>query len=382
MKTATITWVSYNNYGTQLQAYALQQFLRGYSYENEILDDSDVLQEQWKSRKNISHQKTCLKKERVIIRLLKKPFRYIRHQMWKQRVRPYTESQKKIDNFKRENLVIDTDVNAHYLDDLNNRYDLFICGSDQIWSPLDINLNGYYYLNFVSKKRIAYAPSLGMNKIPEGKTALIQNWLKSFDAISVRELQNVDQLSKLSGKEVSFVSDPTLLLNREQWSDFCKEGMQIKKKYILCYFLEDKNWYFEYAMQIAKKYGLSLKLIPNRVEHTKRKICIRKGVSPRDFVSLFKSAALVITDSYHGSIFSVIFRKDFYCLKRFDEHITENQNVRIASLFETLGLNDRVIEEGNAVSANNRIDYESVEKKLEVFRTHSSAYLLRNLTAN
>lgn len=382
MKIATVTWLTYNNYGTQLQAYALQKFLTINGHENEILDDNDILQEQWRAKGNSSHHVTS-SKEACILRLVKKPFRYIKWQIWKQRVKPYTESQRKINDFKRECLVVNTKVNARNLACLNNRYDLFICGSDQIWSPLDLNLNGYYYLNFVSKKKIAYAPSLGMKEIPEKKTKLIQNWLKSFDSISVREKQNVEQISAIYGNKVFFVSDPTLLLNTEQWTSFCKDGMKIRKKYILCYFLEDKNWYFEYAMQTAKKYDLSLVLIPNRAEHTRRRICIRKSVSPIDFVSLFMNASIVITDSYHGSIFSVLFQKDFYYLKRFNEEITESQNVRIASLFETLGLYDRIIEEGKTTSgAHNIIDYESVGKKLEAFRAQSSAYLLKNLNTN
>ncbi len=391
MKTATVTWITYNNFGTELQAYALQQFIQALGYSNSILSDKDVLRQHWSvlKEKKLSEQSPKAHSESTPVvpsfkrKLFALPLRLLRWFLRKRQARllkPYTESQVLFEQFKKQQLQIDNDVLCSLLPELDQRYDCFICGSDQIWSPLPINFNGYYYLNFTKKPKIAYAPSFGMESLPNEQCSLIREWLLDYSGLSVRERINQDQLAALTRKDVSFVCDPTILFDSSFWSSFCASASLSYRKYLLCYFLESKRWYYEYAHQLASHLHLRLILVPNRKEHTAQKGCFRSGVGPPEFVSLIHGAEFVLTDSYHGSIFSVIFSKQFLCLKRFADDAPDNQNGRIFSLFNHLGLREVFVEEKTFEQCDlPTIDYCAVQKSVSTFRALSGDYLRRHL---
>ena len=264
---------------------------------------------------------------------------------------------------------------------LNAEYDVFVCGSDQIWSVLDKNFDGYYYLDFSTNKKISYATSIGANTIPENKAEQIAEWLKSFHAISVREKKTSEQLSDITGKKIQWVCDPTLLHDKNFWDNFCVRINDKPKKYLLCYLLSNKSWYFQYAHHLAKHLKLKLVLIPSCTDYTKYKECHKNGVGPREFVSLIKDAEFILTDSYHGSIFSLLFQKEFLCLKRFDDDDPINQNIRVDSLFEKCDLMDHIVPEGIFSPEDIKsTDYKKINDLLERFRIESRNYLYQNLS--
>ncbi len=390
MKTATVTWITYNNYGTLLQAYALQKKIQQLGYENVILSDKIILEEykanRTKAKKSSSTAPVDGWKEKQFSRLIglaahpPRLYRSVLARMAPARFEyPYEQSQKLCELFKASQLRILYDVDTPGLSKLNEKFDAFIAGSDQIWSVFDSIFNPYYYLSFVTKSKIAYAPSLGTDRIPEHTVQTLKELLSDFSAVSVREKVSALQLSELSGREVEWVADPTLLHDQRFWSDFASDTHLKKNKYMLCYFLENKKWYFDYARKLAKKLHLRMVLLPNRWDFLNHESVMTEGVGPKEFVSLIQHAKYVLTDSYHASIFALIFEKNFQYLLRFSKNDPNSQNIRVQSLFERLALHDRVVPEERSVLPEIHMEYDPIKKKIAEFRTESLRYLEDNL---
>lgn len=391
MKTATVTWITYQNYGTVLQACALQQAVRQLGYENEILSDREVLAEHRKlhpyekakpAEPDSAGQGTAarglglLRQPRGLLRTLKArldPEGY---------AAPYEESQKAIAAFIEQDMSVRRELSPDSLAALNGDYDAFLCGSDQIWSLRPADFNPYYFLSFAKKPKLAYAPSLGTERISDERAAELAGLLQDFFALSVRESRSAEQLSALLGREVTWAADPTLLHDRAFWEDFCRAVPKRGGKYLLCYFLEDRAWYFRYAEALANKLRLRLLLLPSRWEHLRRG-CVDTGViGPREFVARFRDAAFVLTDSYHGSIFSLLFEKNFQYLLRFRSDDLNSQNLRIESLFGLLSLEGRIVtEDGPQAIRPEPMNYPELREKLADFRETSLHYLSDGLSA-
>lgn len=390
MKIGIITWITYQNYGTVLQAYALQQAVRQLGHENEILSDREVLAEHrrlhpYEKAKPAEPDAGANAAARAF-GLLRQPRRLLR--ALKARLdregyaAPYEASQKAIAAFIEQDMTVHRELSPDSLAALNGEYDAFLCGSDQIWSLRPVDFNPYYFLHFAKKPKIAYAPSLGTDRISDERAAELAGLLQDFSALSVRESRSAEQLSALLGREVSWVADPTLLHDRPFWEDFCRSVPKRGGKYLLCYFLEDRAWYFRYAEALAKRLGLRLLLLPSRREHLRRG-CVDTGViGPREFVARFRDAAFVLTDSYHGSIFSLLFEKNYQYLLRFRSDDPNSQNLRIESLFGLLSLEDRIVSEDR--TQPNRpepMNYPELREKLAEFREASLQYLSEGLSA-
>ena len=392
MKTATITWVTYNNYGTVLQAYALQRELLELGHENEIIDDGEVVDEQ--TRRNRAGQKkptaqrivpkqneSCIRRALHAILNPKKMERVLsaRYNRTKYEF-PFYASQEAVSEFKKRALIT-RKVSIDSLESLSEQYDAFIVGSDQVWSLREHAFNPYFFLDFVTGRKVAYAPCLGMDQIPDSMEQILKRLLSDFCALSVREKESAVQLAELTGREVSWVVDPTILRGREGWlKDIEYVENPVKSRYLLCYFLESNPWYFEQVKIVAKKLRLRPVLIPSRWDHVSSEYVIRERIGPLEFVSLFQNADFVLTDSYHGSIFSLIFEKDFQYLERFREWDPSSQNIRIHSLFDALGINEMIVLQGQNAIHNPKINWPEVRERLEVLRRDSELYLISSLS--
>ncbi len=386
MKTATVTWISYNNYGTLLQAYALQQKLMQLGQENEILWDGEILKAFSLQRKNTppkarqSEASARVSPLRRAVRVLTSPAKAQRALLARtnreQFALPYDGSQKAFDRFREEDLLIFRQVGPERLQALNDRYDAFLAGSDQIWSVFENVFNPYYYLDFAAKRKIAYAPCMGTDQIPEGLKPRLQALLFDYHALSAREDVSAEQLTALTGRNVEWVADPTLLLTSEQWSACVKQSAPpVKGRYLLCYFLDNRPWYFEQARFLAKKLHLRPVLVPNKWDYLNSEYVIDGVIGPKEFVALFQNAAFVLTDSYHGSIFSCIFEKDFQYLQRFEESDPNSQNIRIHSLFSYLGLDGVTATPERHFILPKPIDKDAIQRKITVLRDNSIRYL-------
>lgn len=234
----------------------------------------------------------------------------------------------RFNDFKVKNMRLsERYTNPEELKGTNGKYDIYISGSDQIWSPM--LLNPVFYLSFVEDKykKIAYAPSFGVSSIPEIKKNKIAEMLNKYDRISVREEQGTKIVNQLTGRIVRSVLDPTMLLTEDKW-----EKVAIKpkdEKYVVCYFLTFNKEYYEKAKEFADRKNLKLILISTTKETYTLDCDIRIDVGPSEWLGYIKYADYVFTDSFHGCVFSMMFEKIFFIFKRFSDSskFTKFQNL-------------------------------------------------------
>ena len=356
-KIAIITWNTYHNFGTFLQAYALQQYLYALGYENKILDDHIII------GNNVNWK---FKIKKILWALSRKSYRIY--------ARSSYNSDKLFDNFKKE--YLNTDNNIMPLIDLDKKYDIFICGSDQIWNPflLENPKQTFYYAAFSKKKKIAYAPSIGVSDIPSQYKEKVRTLISSFCNLSLREDQGVESISKIVPKEVIKVVDPTLLLSREEWEKILPKNTNTEK-YVLGYFLTPNTLYINATIAYAKRKSLKFKLFFTDESYLKYD-CDLISAGPIEFLNNIKYAEFLFTDSFHGSIFAKIFHIQFFTLKRFG-NIEKGQDSRVENLLDLFGLRYRLIENENIkdlVDSPN-IDFEKVDYNVSRYINESKKYL-------
>lgn len=221
------------------------------------------------------------------------------------------------------------------------KYNYIICGSDQVWNPAIFK--PFYFAAFAPpEKRIAYAASFGVSEIPEHKKEIYTRYLNEMKAISVREEAGAKIVKELTGRDVPVLVDPTLMLDKEDWQKVSKKPKyKIDDKYILTYFLgevsDKRNNYIE---NIAKKNGLQIIRLeghlPNKYWY---------GTGPAEFIWLIEHCSLMCTDSFHGSVFSVLMDVPFIVFEREDE--LKSMSSRIDTLLSTLKLEDRRFDNQN-----------------------------------
>lgn len=359
-KIAQITWITYTNYGTFLQAFALQQVLKQLGFNSALIDDSRYVG-------------AIVSMKGRLLSLLSSIYHrtYFKNKRQKKLYRSFADS------------FLTIDRNWIDYKDLNNRYNTFICGSDQIWSPLLPNHHdGFYFASFASEsaKNIAYAPSLGSKTYSAEYATLTSKWISKFSFLSARESSGAKILSEISGKnDVATVIDPTLLLPSKDWIEFEKKNTTTSSKlqcrpYLLTYFLTRNSKYFDAAKRIAKEKGLllvSLNSLPNL--HNDFDVVLECG--PMEFLSAIANAHYVITDSFHGTIFAIHFHRPFLTFKRFATNAANSQNARVENLFEKLEIKDNFLGEDDPLRLPQQPNWKRISELLDIERSHSLNYL-------
>lgn len=355
MRIGISTWFHYENYGTILQAVALQQYLRDLGHEVFLLNyiPTPVSRENINLKRKIKIKKKISNK--IGIQLLN-----VSKVKWKHGFNKKSLGFKKM---IQEYCVLTSEIhNREEAKKICKHFDVLICGSDQIWNPNW--LDGFYFLQFAeeSTKKIAYAPSFGVSQVKLSSREIIRKYLLSFDCITVREKQAAKIVHQLIGKVPEVVVDPTLLLGKERWESFIGTELESKEKYALCYFLGEKKSQWIAMYKSVKKKGLKIKIIPQTGYSYFKKGEVLKEVSPVDFISLIHNAEEVYTDSFHATVFSIIFKRDFYIFERFDNADPGSQNSRIYNLIDRLSLHERLLDYNcNCISEAPRINYKHVE---------------------
>ena len=369
VKAAIVTWIKYNNFGTFLQAYALQQMLSKIGIDSCILDDSKIIEEGRSVRSSNMLRSLCLSCRRTLSILYKYGVEsYLKGE----------QSDKLYSRFKHEHLRVDAHILP--LSALNDKYDIFICGSDQIWYPSPLIFSPYYYLDFAEKKKIAYAPSIGTTQYPAAFIPKVRPLLERFDSLSVREKMGADIIGSIVGRKVPAVLDPTLLLERKDWERLVLPRTLCIEDYLLCYFLTYNEAYIRYAVGYARRH--SLQVVTFAIPGLKSDFAdVVLAAGPQEFVTAIKQARLIFTDSFHGSIFSLQFRKVFYTFKRFADDAPNSQNSRVNNLLQLAGLKRRFIDKDGLalIETLPAIDYEAVERNLSREREKSIQYLKDSL---
>jgi len=262
------------------------------------------------------------------------------------------------------------------LREANLPYDLLISGSDQIWNPAifpDGRFDPVFFGTFSPLRKIAYAPSFGVPRIPEGMEAELRGYLRDFSHLSVREKQGREIVQEAVGRDAAVVLDPTLLLTAADWSALAAEP-PVRGKYILCYCIARPGALEPYIRRLAGETGLPVLQLcgTRRRVHPKARLILDAG--PAEFLALFQNAAYVCTNSFHGTVFSVLFQRPFFTSVAPAE-LAEPERSRTVSLLSRLGLTERVVGKGDTAGLRDIPDWPAAEKRLDAARRDSLAYL-------
>lgn len=372
MKLAVTSWYHYRNYGTALQAAALSAVLRNMGHEAQMIQ-----------YKPCGYFRTL--PDYSVAALGKRIYRKIQNPKPEQTGATFCDDRKDslFESFLNKNLhftqVCTTKAD---LERLNDSFDAFICGSDQIWSPLVFNPK--YYLDFVndSSKKIAYAPSIGVEEIEDHYVKHeITMLLNSFGSLSVREASGQKLIKELTGKDSQVVLDPTLLLTPGQWEEqFSLKQQNTDKPYLLVYMLGNNPDHWEATRQTATQLGLSIRIIPVFTNDLTREDCITDAVGPTEFLQLIRNASYVCTDSFHAMVFSLQFHRPFTAFARFRKSDARNQNSRILHLLHTVGMQNRLMVKHNWLNiTNSEPDFSYADQVLNDLRQKSIDYLVTAL---
>ena len=370
MKLAVMTWYHYRNYGTALQAAAMQTILRDMGHEPKLIRYRPC--GYFRTLPDYSIPEFG---RRIRNRLTKKP--ETDPQRFKSELRD-----KAFDTFLEKNISFTEPCRTlSDLEMLNDKFDAFICGSDQVWSPLAYD--PHYYLNFVrdNAKKIAYAPSMGAEKISDKYIKReISHLLDGFGALSVREDSGVRLIYELTGHHASVVADPTLLLDAARWEKICRVDKDKESRYLLAYMLGSNDEHWAAIEETASSMGLALRVIPVFEQDTRRGGCISEPIGPEEFVRLFRNAEYVCTDSFHGMVFSLIFHRNFTAFARFGKNDPKSQNSRVEHLLKLTGMSGRLFSGDNAVKiAKMKAEFGHADTALGILRSTSLEYLKSSL---
>lgn len=270
-----------------------------------------------------------------------------------------------------------------------SQYSAVLVGSDQLWRPEGYS-TGFYNLMFVPDEvpKIAYATSFGVSQIPESKTKIAKQFLRRMDHISVRELRAAEMIKELIGRNVPTVVDPTLLFTGEEWNGILPQKKVVADKYIFCYLLGSNPQHRLWANELKKKTGYKIVTIPYLDEFVEGDTAFGDyqifDAGPAEFVNLIRNAEYICTDSFHGSVFSILNHKQFITFNRFSDESKNSRNSRIESLLKQTDLQSRRMTRiGQKVDEviMAPIDYEQVEKNLTGMRDKSVNYLKKSLNS-
>lgn len=317
-KIAIVTLTKDWNYGNRLQNYAVQYVLEERGYKAFTLLNTTYS----KYVKEVS---------------LKEIIKYILN--YKGKKEDY-KTFKVFDNFNRRYInfgeKISKDQDLHYL---NRKYSLFITGSDQVWNPNWNFLSGIEYLDFVDDniKKIALSASFGVESLPKEKTQEVSDYLKRIQFLSVREEEGTEIIRKLSNRTAKVLVDPTMVLPKGVWMEMEKAPKNLQnEEYVLIYVLGSNNdEVYKKVLEYTRCKNIKIyDLSNNRLNKT-------NPIGPEEFLYLIHHAKYVVTDSFHGSVFSILFETNFYVFRR--DNINEDMSSRISTLLSKMHLENRFV---------------------------------------
>lgn len=279
---------------------------------------------------------------------------------------------KAFENFQNELLPTSKDSyhNSLEMKKTETLYDSFIVGSDQVWNYKCIAGDGTFLLDFVTdgKKKNSYAASLGKMSEEELDKMRFSSYLSDYNQISVREKDGYDIVKKYCDKKIEINIDPTLLLDKAEWDKIaeCNE----KEKFLLVYSVNLPKKVIEAGRRVASEKGLKLIVVTLENKYSPMESEENQSFcSPQKLLGYFANAEYVITNSFHGTVFSVINQREFITIKN-DKLGLDNS--RLETLLESLGLENRLVDDFHECD---RIDYVKVDDNLLKLKEKSIKYL-------
>ena len=372
-----ITIHSIYNFGSMLQAYATQVIVSrlgykvsiiNYKYPNEYHDKeykksspyAAANKINWLTKLKIAlYARTFMKYDR---RNKIKLFNDVRHQLLKE-----TQEYPSIES----------------IHETPPKFDIYLTGSDQVWNPRYMYKDLTYLLDFVHDvPKVAYSASFGTTSLNKEFQDIYRPLLQEYNSISLREQSGVQIVKEICNKEAECTCDPTLLLNEEEWYEIFNDKPLVNGDYILCYILTYTANPYPYASRLIKHIQKHLhKKVVILDENCKYWLDFRyksyRSYGPREIINLFQHASFIISSSFHGTAFSVNFKKNFYSL--FPNGVNDE---RQKSLLRIIGAEDRLIKINDPLpdpSTFEIYDWNNITSRLNAYRQKSINYLSKAL---
>lgn len=368
-KVGILTFHAAYNYGAVLQAYALKEKIQKLGFETYIINFRSDGQKQQYSIINFKKMDIA-----TISRNIQNLFYFNK----------IKKRNNKFEKFIEQDLNIypQFGIDENQVKELSKKFDYIVVGSDQIWNNSEKmqDKNDIFFLNFDGNfKRISYAASFGddATQLLKDKEKFIP-WLKKFDNISVRENEGKELLDSISLDSV-ITLDPTLLLEKKDWENVMKR-INLKKKYILYYSVNSRKYSINITKKISKKLNMP---VINLVLHPKSMLSGFRYIidcAPDEFLAYIKNAEFICTNSFHGTVFSIIFEKPFIAI--FDEKdgkiVKENRKY---TLLNNLKLDDHIVTESSSIDIDKfmNYDYSKSKEQLAIIRNKSNEFLEKAL---
>ena len=367
MKLRIVTFHRAYNYGAVLQCYALAETINSLGADCEVLDYwPDVFRE-------VYYMKIKYTGVRSTVRAI----------LNKANIYPMLNKRNNnFGKFIKEKIPI-TKLKYGSLSEIkcmSSDIDAYLTGSDQVWHNKWAEFDPVYFLDFPdanTKKKYSYAASFGMNEVPSELRSEYKRRLEKFEKISVRENSGVKIVEDLINKKSECNCDPTLLLTKEYWRRLVKEYND--EPYILVYYTSRSKLLQDSAEKLSKKTGYKVICLPCTMDtnvlsgkyDSSRGFEVAASAGPNEFLSLIANAKYVLTNTFHGTVFSIIFERKFMT-----QMILSNQskNMRVSELLEKLGIEGRELENGIECIEEN-VDWTCVCDKIYTLREDSLKYL-------
>ncbi|WP_251197529.1 polysaccharide pyruvyl transferase family protein [Anaerotardibacter muris] len=374
------------NYGSLLQAYATQAAVEQIGFTPVTIDKSGLQAEIGKNRREY------YARHLFDIELYRAKLGYVFHRI-KQKVNPsfgkkMQARRNKFKAFVEEHIIL----GPHFLsfEELSKycqKFEDVVVGSDQLWLPVNIS-GDFFTLSFVPDpvKKISYSTSFGVSKLPPNYMKKAKEFLKSYYAISVREQSGLRIIEDL-GLEATVTCDPTMLIDKDQWARVSDESYPAPDKpYIFCYLLGDNIWHREEVKRISQETGYPILAISHCDEYVayddKQFADFQPyDVGPAQWLTLLRNAAYVCTDSYHGTVFSILFERPFTSFRRHNNQGSQSTNSRLDTLLNRMNLQGRICEHPGQTRSHidHKIDQEELLELVENYRAESYEWLQRAL---
>ena len=361
-----ITIPDYNNYGNRLQNYAVKKYFEKLDFQVDTLELNDSEFEKYRERK----YKLIIKKYRI------KPLVFA-FEMLKSGL-PKARREYAFERFTTNNLsvVYEPTCSMKTFNKLTQKYDFFVLGSDQIWHPTVNSTPNLFFATFAEPEQVIYyAPSFGVSELSNEYREKVRNYLQDAKNISVREKEGATIIKDLLGREVEVLADPTLMLDAEEWRAIAKKPKRfIREKYILTIFLGPVSE--EYNRQIEeykKKTGLPIYSLAD--------VRFIDGyvTGPSEFIYAIMNAEIVLTDSFHATVFSIIFEKKFLCFSRLGENNRKaGLDSRVDEMLEKMGLEKCKYIEGRSIDVND-IEFVKAKEVIAQEKKKTGDYLRKSL---
>lgn len=380
----TLFYKNYN-YGGMLQAYALYHKLSTLGYECEELNYNQQMSGVLKKLIYRGHRLVEIIRDPAYYKNAKKKV-YIDKLARKKYVSEYSDILRKVFEIFMEKEFVSTKVYTPDTIKKLHGYDFYISGGDQVWNPEWTDRN-FFFCGIEDGKKIGYSCSAGKSKFTNADTMKICKFANNMDVISVRE-KNLSEILNQENIKNQIIADPVFLLTKDEWIQFANDKYNLPEHYVFAYLLGDDPERRRNIRKFAEKNNLKIVSIPHVLryyieadeEFADLKI---RDAGPKEFVSLIKNADFVVTDSFHGTAFSILFEKQFINFSRFKADDKRSLNARLKNIVEEYGIDNRLILvndiENIMINQCEEIDYTVCRKITEEKRKKALDFLKKAL---